>query len=98
MQIINAPTFEVTETETFPSGNLYERGTVEVTLGGETRRVKAGRCNGRVVAYGFGGRYRAGGKVWPASVHQTEKGGEYVDFGRDDRSGRFQKSNAIFFI
>lgn len=79
----------------------WTKGTVEVTLGNETRTLKARRYGDRLTAVGLGGRYQAGTKVWPASISlHTEgrlKGVETYDFGRDDRASKFQKLNGIFF-
>lgn len=98
MTIINAATFEVTEIA--PEG--YEIGTVEVTLGATTRRVPGWRRGSTVGAKGMGGRYRSSTKVWPATVVQTvEANGEideWANYGRDDRSDRFNKANRIFFV
>jgi len=48
------------------------------------------------------GRYRSGAKAWPARVvaQRNINDGqwkEYADFGRDDRSPKFNKMNAIFW-
>jgi hypothetical protein len=105
--IIAANTFEVTATETHSFG-IVERGTVEVMIGRETRRVRASKTTptyegGKptLTAFEMTGRYQTGAKAWPASVTQTTwadgKVTESADFGRDDRSGRFNKLNCIFF-
>lgn len=107
MTVINANSFEVESTETASFG-LIEEGTVEVTLGRETRRVKARRTTptyegGKpsIAAYGFGGRYNTGSKVWPAVVRMTiwpdGKQTETANFGRDDRDSKFNKMRGIFF-
>src|SRR5262245_37022777 len=83
----------------YPEGLVIENGTVEVTLYGETRRVAALLDkDGSIWARGIGGRYMTGGKVWPATVSTNKNGGTYVFFGRDDRSGRFNKANGLFFM
>jgi hypothetical protein len=96
MSIINVATF-IPETEE----NGRVRGTVEVTLKGETRRVAATKWStlNMIVVHGvFSGRYVSGGKAWPASVTAYyTKGMESVSFGRDDRSGKFNKANALFW-
>lgn len=93
--IINAATFILTETQTYG-----EMGTVEVTLGKETRRVLARRTANYITAYEFGGRYETGTKVWPASVSQhyeaDGKVWESADFGRDDRHPKFNKMRGVF--
>lgn len=75
------------------------KGTVEVTIRGQTRRVRASESTkyGWLFAYGISGRYQTGGKVWPGSICQNKDGSEYVNFGRDDRHPKFRKENAIFF-
>jgi CTP-dependent riboflavin kinase len=81
----------------------FEEGTVEVTIRNETRRVRALRAHsdGAITAYGTSGRYVSGAKAWPATItNRPGKDGtrwESVSFGRDDRSGRFNKANLIFF-
>jgi hypothetical protein len=98
MTIINAATFELTEVD----AKGFEHGTVEVTLGATTRRVPGWRRCGVVGARGMFGRYKSGAKLWPATVVQTVKANgeidEWADFGRDDRSDRFNKANRIFFV
>lgn len=86
--------------KTLASGT--EEGTVEVTIGRETRRVPASfYTDGTMVARGMTGRYRTGGKAWPATImlNRNSQGAysEFVWFGRDDRSGRFNKANCLFF-
>ncbi|RQU83915.1 hypothetical protein [Burkholderia cenocepacia] len=100
--LINSASFEAT-------GELHERsgyplGTVEVTLGRETKRVPAWKDRNGCIAvlHGIGGRYRTGtGKIWRVSLsqHKHPTTGEILEscwFGRDDRSGKFNK-NGIFF-
>lgn len=94
--IINRDSFILNDGET-------EKGTVEITLGGETRRVPGCYVKeyGWVIAYGVVGRYRTSTKNWPAMVRSQRghdgKFFEVADFGRDDRSGRFNKLNCISF-
>ena len=80
----------------------WTRGTVEVTLRGETRRVLARHTGDKIVASGLGGRYQTGTKVWGAFIIlylEGRLGGrEIYDFGRDDRNPKFQKLNGIFFV
>lgn len=83
----------------YPEGIVSSNGTVEVTLWGKTRRVPAlRREDGRISARGIVGRYRTGAKSWPAYTEASADGSTiYVNFGRDDRSGRFHKANCLFF-
>lgn len=86
---INAESFIATGRNSFGD----ENGTVEVS--GEVR--KAVRApTGTIFVHGYVGRYRTSGKAWNASV--TLRAGQvFVMFGRDDRSSRFDKQNAISF-
>lgn len=100
--IINAATFTANATQ--PDHGYWVEGTVEVTLRGETRTVRANKSNldGKITAYGMTGRYQSGTKAWPASVQQridprTNKTWDFVSFGRDDRAAKFQKTNALHF-
>jgi hypothetical protein len=93
-----------TETMTYASKRgewsvSYENGTVEVTLQGKTKRLPARRYEDQsiVVNSHITGRYQQGGKAWPASINSDPTRGEYVNFGRDDRSGRFNKARGLFF-
>lgn len=76
-------------------------GTVQIDLG--FRRVVTTRASRytiagtpRISVAGFIGRYRTVNTPWLASVSGS---GDrlFVNFGRDDRSGRFNKQNAISF-
>ena len=82
-------------------------GTVEVVLGNRTERVDClhsvfgGRETIHVFQV-FSGRYRSGAKAWPARVvafrnEKEEQWREYAEFGRDDRSPKFNKMNALFW-
>lgn len=100
--IINAATFAATEEQ--PDHGFWIAGNVEVTLRGETRTVRAKKStrDGAITAYGMTGRYQTGAKAWPASVQQridprTNKPWDSISFGRDDRSGKFHKINALHF-
>lgn len=84
--------------QTGPDAEYYVKGTVTVTLRGETRTVEAIRSvsSGQITAYGFTGRYETGSKAWPASVTyvvdpKTNKPWDRVEFGRDERQGRCRK-------
>lgn len=75
-----------------------ERGTVSVSLGCKMVTAEATRyTNGNAVYVdGFVGRYRTSPKPWRATVSGV--GSDLrVFFGRDDRSGRFNKQNAISY-
>ena len=80
----------------------YQFGTVEITLGRETRRVPCMVCNGLIETYGWmtgiTGRYLTGTKAWPCTISQQNVNGkivEVVNFGRDDRCG--QRKTSISF-
>jgi hypothetical protein len=108
MTLVQPATFELASTEKHSFGRI-ETGTVEVTLGRETRRVRATRWftnderyEVEIHAYDLGGRYETSAKVWDASITYTKwadngKETERANFGRDDRSGRFHKLNGVFF-
>ncbi len=101
--LINAASFVKSGVQDlgFSSGP-FDVGTVEVTLRGETQRVEARSfSDGSMVAFGLVGRYQTGAKAWPASIYYRMSGDgtwrEHVNFGRDDRCGKFKKENAIWF-
>jgi len=73
----------------------YEIGTVQIDLGhGQVVLAKAQPQSDGHRVDGFVGRYVTSAKPWRASV--SGKGSAlHVYFGRDDRSGRFNKANAI---
>ena len=82
--------------------NEKHKGTVLVTLRGETRRVRAWISSDCLItAYGITGRYKTGGKAWPAEIsqHEAHDGTVYetVWFGRDDRNGKFKKADCLHF-
>ena len=95
MACINRSSFTLIDTDA--SDN--QKGTVEVTIGNKTKRVEAiiWAFNGSLVAYGLLGRYEQGSKAWDATLTLYADGGESARFGRDDRSGRFNKQNCIYF-
>ena len=102
MAFIDPTTFLVETSEQNEHLGTIERGTVEVTIRRETRRVEATRYSksGDITARGMTGRYQTGGKAWPAtiSLRHTERGSyESVWFGRDDRCGKFRKENGVSF-
>lgn len=99
--IINPQTFEVAAEQ--PEHGYWIAGTVEVTLGKETRRVEATKANDQITAFGMTGRYETGKRAWPARATRvidptTGRAWDRVQFGRDDRAGgRFNKTNALSF-
>lgn len=100
--IINACTFKPSDEQ--PAHNFWIEGTVEVTLGKETRRVKAHKStrDNTITAFGMTGKYQTGAKAWAASVQQridprTGQPWDNVSFGRDERAGRCIKTNALHF-
>jgi len=106
---IRPETFTITEVKTTEytvkkSVHSYtvEKGTVEMSLRGKTVIANAwrfaGRDDGRLSVDGFVGRYVTSPKPWRASVDFKADGTMgFVHFGRDDRSGRFNKQNAIAY-
>lgn len=98
--IIAPATFEAAAEQ--PEHGFWIEGTVEVTLRGETRRVPAQLRGEKITARGLTGRYETGTKAWPATAEhvidpRTGKAWDRIDFGRDDRSGKFNKVNNVFF-
>jgi hypothetical protein len=97
--IINRDTFKAESVETASWGAVFDIGTVEVTLGNETKTLPARRAhesNAIYITSGIGGRYRTSTKIWKASVSQLSDGRDRIWFGRDDRNMNFNK-NSIFF-
>ena len=96
--IINTATFEIEAIEPLRSGIVLEKGSVEITLARETRRVPAHRIGSSLTAKGLVGRYQSGAKAWPAIICQdTERKIQYADFGRDDRCPKFKKLAGVSF-
>jgi hypothetical protein len=96
--IINRDTFKAESVETTSWGAVRDTGTVEATLGNETKTLPAVRYHkdGDIyITAGIGGRYRTSMKVWKASVGLSN-GKDRIWFGRDDRNMNFTK-NSIFF-
>jgi hypothetical protein len=96
--IINAETFIADEVQT----RSWKTGTVECSLGRETKRLPASIIGEMLTAHGFTAKYYTGKKLWPASVtsridQRTGKRWESVDFGRDERSGRCRKVQHVWF-
>ena len=81
--------------ETFKSNGTTALGGVSGTVEVDGIERNAVRMeSGAIYIYGFIGKYRTSPKAWQASVSLIN-GRISVDFGRDDRSGRFQKQNMI---
>lgn len=104
-QAIDRDSFELSHTEEI-RGTVFEKGTVNVTLGNQTRRVPASRWishvdgTANIAARGMYGTYRTSANRWPASITSMIRNGEVwenANFGRDDRSGRFNKMRGIAF-
>lgn len=101
MGMIDTSSFQVNGA--FKGSTIY--GTVEVTLGNETRRVRAmmhrsddsaSHLNG-ITAYGISGRYRTGMVAWPGSIEKRDSwANESVHFGFDSRSGKHHKATISF--
>lgn len=74
-----------------------EVGTVLVS-GMERTAVRSTTAEGGVCIQvaGYVGRYRTSPKAWPASL-TLYHGRVFAHFGRDDRSGRFNKINGISY-
>lgn len=71
-------------------------GTITVNLPGGPVEARAVRWNEtQICVAGFIGRYRSSQKAWNACVDIFANGELFVHFGRDDRSGRFNKRNMI---
>lgn len=87
--IINAESF----TKTGTTARGMDVGTVEVS-GVVQKAVRSD--DGRIFLHGYVGRYRSGGKAWNASIYERAEG-LVVFFGRDDRSGRFNKQDGISY-
>jgi len=75
-----------------------EEGTVELTLGRETRRVRAVKHDkyGWLFAYGIEGRYNTGNKWWSGSVQSDAEGKIHVQFGRYDNHPKFNNTTVRF--
>lgn len=84
-------------------------GSVEVTLGGITKRVPAKKfddseqyLSGYIcITGGVVAKYRTGSKVWQVSLSNMIKDGKEVEscsYGRDDRSSKFRKAVVGFSL
>jgi len=103
------PTGEPDRVRTMKDGTelRWVQGTMELTLGRETRRVPAEMIDGTLIARGIVGRYQTGAKAWPAYIAYNPKyiGVERashllwtVHFGRYDNHPKFQKLNGLSFV
>ena len=76
-------------------------GTITVVFQGKEFTAVARKSDFRDTVYleGFTGRYQSGTKAWPATVAFGNGSSEKpsVDFGRDDRCGKFRKENLISY-
>lgn len=74
-------------------------GTVEVRVGHNSRRLPAFICpdGAIIVKAGLFGTYLTSTKKWNAIVVSNPGEQEYCNYGRDDRSGRFNKKCRINF-
>lgn len=77
----------------------YELATVVVEIRGRHEVVNCKVYGNDIYLKGFVGRYRTSANPWLATVHLNKNNPEkvWVHFGRDDRSGRFNKSNMISY-
>lgn len=76
----------------------YINGTVGIEFKGRTVTAYCKRhADGGISVLGFVGRYRTGAKLWRASVVMRKDGDTWVTFGRDERSGRCQKQNMVWY-
>ena len=71
-------------------------GTVVLTIGGDSRRVKALASGKQIFAYGIEGCYRTGQKWWSGCVHLSADEKYMVWFGRCDNHPKFNKNNIRF--
>nr|WP_313665526.1 hypothetical protein [Brucella intermedia] len=98
---INRDSFNLTDVKPLKyKEGTYEVGTISAVFGGRVQTVEAVRYdNGDIALKGFVGHYRTSRNPWRASVLFRDGASDkpYVNFGRDDRSGRFNKSNMISY-
>ena len=98
---INRDSFDVIDVKPLKyREGTYGMGTIKARYAGRAQTVEAVRYDdGDIALTGFVGRNRTSRNPWRASV--LFRGGAsdkpYVNFGRDDRSGRFNKQNAISY-
>jgi hypothetical protein len=82
----------------------FDGETVEVTIRGVTKRLKAVThvFGMKMRVYGIAGRYRTGTKNWPGFLsvsNDPNTGKDWVDasFGFDSRSAKHTQRPTIFF-
>jgi hypothetical protein len=94
---INRDSFEINGAVS-DTGTVY--GTVEVTLGNQTKRVRATMwVGGDIYAYGVTGRYMTGKKAWPGYVSSRPGwNNDHVSFGFDSHSGKHRKVAIHFAV
>lgn len=78
---VHIETFKHTGTETYPARRkgaaqvVIERHSVEVTINGDRRVVRASRDDKTITVYDLAVRFSQGSKVWPGSAtHWLESG------------------------
>jgi hypothetical protein len=104
MQVLTH-TFVQSSIEQCSAGQYYwtrEEGTVDVIINGKLITVEASRTEAlwtrpTVFLRGFIGRYRTSMKNWRATVTADADGRVSGWFGRDDRSGRYNKLAGISY-
>lgn len=79
-------------------------GKVDVEVDKRGRTITCWACkyeSGSIYAFGFMGRYVTSSKLWKAVLYSSMNGiGQEITsgyFGRDDKCGRFNKLNGMFF-
>lgn len=97
-------TFKIDRNTFTATGEVTEygvMGTINVVFKDKELKVVARKSDYRDTLYleGFTGRYQSGAKAWEATVAFRDGSSEkpYVDFGRDDRCGKFRKENLISY-
>lgn len=99
---VDFSTVQVTKVEDTNIGRR-ESVTVDVAFKGRTTTVEGYRfpdsaySPDTIYLKGFVGRYRTSTKAWAATVRATPEGKVFAHFGRDDRSGRFNKLDGISY-
>lgn len=98
---INRTTIRTIGTEQIERLGLRETVEVAATFAYKTQTITAYRYPESkynpetLYLRGFVGRYVTSAKAWQASVRVDADDKVWVHFGRDDRSGRFNKANMI---
>lgn len=98
---IQADTFLAAQADIAEVGEHFAKlinGKVTVTCGSKSFEAWAQKVeeSGNIYAFGFMGQYVTSAKQWRATVALTN-GQMYIRFGRDDRSGNFNKQNAVSY-